>query len=732
VLKFIQIGIFVFFTAIALSAQAPVHSSRRFAVYSDRIVEGEYEARALSSTSLLSTYERKHDDPARWTLQTDLSAYPTLRSSLPIIDSTYNLSLEELSKDIRPDRTFMAGAEWNGVWTRDISYSILLSLAMVEPELARNSLLAKVNHGEIVQDTGTGGSWPVSSDRMVWALAAWEIYLTTGDRAWLRQSYEIVRRSAQHDLPIVLNAENDLIRGESSFMDWREQTYPRWMDAVDIYQSQSLSNNAVHYQTYCILARMAQDLGEDGAAYQQRAQRIRTAMNRLLWMPAQGYYGEYLYGRETMQLSPRSESLGELLAILFDIASPSQQRQMLAHLPQLDYGAPTVYPQTPGIPPYHNESVWPFVQAFWNLAAAKNHSDALVADGLSILLRHTAFFLTNKENLVATTGSPYGTEINSSRQLWSVAGSLAMVYRVLFGMNFEEDGIRLAPMIPSGFDGEYQLSNLHYRQALLTLRIRGTGAAIRSQQLDGKPFNGRISSSIEGAHTIEIILARDSKTPDAKPIYAENSVAPDTPELQLAENSLLWKPVLGADTYRVERDGKTFKTVRDTVLALPENALSTPHAYQVAAFNRQGVASFFSAPVFAPLVVPAATATFENSATPLRLTRSTPPVAASIDLAAEGEFTLRIRYANGAGPKNTGNQCALRSLYIDDRFAGVAVMPQRGLGAWEDFGQSSSIAAHLTAGKHRIELRMETINNNMNYENNEVRVSRLELYHIEH
>ena len=89
----------------------------------------------------------------------------------------------------------MAGAKWDGVWTRDISYSILLALAAIEPQIARTSLLRKVERGRIIQDTGTGGSWPCSTDRMTWALAAWEIYLSTGDRDdWLAQSFEIIRR----------------------------------------------------------------------------------------------------------------------------------------------------------------------------------------------------------------------------------------------------------------------------------------------------------------------------------------------------------------------------------------------------------------------------------------------------------------------------------------------------------------------------------------------------------
>ncbi len=105
-------------------------------------------------------------------------------------------------------------------------------------------------------------------------------------------------------------------------------------------------------------------------------------------------------------------------------------------------------PQTPNIPPYHNRSVWPFVQAFWNLAAAKRDNETAVLYGLAAIYRESSLFLTNKENFVADTGSSEGTVINSDRQLWSVAGHLAMTYRVLFGLEFGLDGLHFHPVIP--------------------------------------------------------------------------------------------------------------------------------------------------------------------------------------------------------------------------------------------------------------------------------------------
>ena len=198
---------------------------------------------------------------------------------------------------------------------------------------------------------------------------------------------------------------------------------------------------------------MAQQLGQPGETWAAKADRIRTAMNRQLWMEDRGYYGQYLYGRIFQALSPRSDALGESLAILFDIPDASNADRMLRSQPLMPYGIPTVYPETPNIPPYHNRSVWPFVQAFWTMAAAQRGDQQGVLYGIASIERAAALFVTNKENFVADTGSPEGTEINSDRQLWSVAGNLAMTSRVLFGINFSVDGLRFQPVIPKALGG---------------------------------------------------------------------------------------------------------------------------------------------------------------------------------------------------------------------------------------------------------------------------------------
>ncbi len=73
--------------------------------------------------------------------------------------------------------------------------------------------------------------------------------------------------------------------------------------------------------------------------------------------------------------------------------------------------------------------------SYYTWAAAKTGNSLAVEHGLASIYRSTGMFLTNKENMVAQNGNSLGTEINSDRQLWSVAGNLATFYRVFLEWN---------------------------------------------------------------------------------------------------------------------------------------------------------------------------------------------------------------------------------------------------------------------------------------------------------
>lgn len=702
-----------------------LYQSPQFSVYSDRVVEGPYQARAISSEEIVSNYPVKDSSSGgRWKLDQDLSAYPHLESSYPLLDAVYQLSLSELKRNRRSDGAFDTGAKWGGVWTRDLSYSTILSLAAVDPEAVRASLLKKVKRDRIVQDTGTGGSWPVSSDRVLWSVAAWELYLSTGDKSWLRQSYQITKNSILDDENVVFDSITGLAHGETTFLDWREQTYPRWMQPADIYQSQALSTNAIYYRCYRILALMAGELGEPSADWNSKADRLRSAIQKNFWNGKTGYYGQYLYGRNFLSLSERADGIGNTLAILFDVAEPQQQDKILGAMPYLPYGLPTVFPQSPNLPPYHNQSIWPFVQDLWNLAAAKRENTAMLLQGMAGSYRAVALFLTNKENFVADTGSPDGTVINSDRQLWSIAGTLAMTYRTLFGMEFSPEGLRFHPVVPSPLSGTKKLTNFHYRNAVLSIEVRGSGSHIRQATMDGKPCLPEVKSDLNGSH--QIVLEMENQRKEPKSIRTNvNQVVPDTPVPVLKGRALSWKSIPSASRYRVFRNGHYLREVTSPQVEFPDSEGSGE--YQVAAVSATGEVSFLSEPVMSKepeLLVAASADDPRNGFIALQQSgKSGLELAAKVQEPAQ--YQISFRYANGSGPLHTGSECAIRTLYVDGKRIGVIVFPHRGEGQWENWGESSRLPVTLSQGEHQFELGMEPSDRNMNGEKNDVRIASL-------
>jgi glycogen debranching enzyme len=663
-----------------------------------------------------------------WASSIDLEDLPKFESNMLLANALYNMSLEEMLKNIRPDQTFMAGAKWEGVWTRDISYSILLSLAMLKPDIAKASLLKKTKNGFIIQDTGSGGSYPISSDRTTWALAAYEIYLVTGDKEWLKQAYAIIQKTAEADLQNLVDADTHLFYGESSFLDWREQSYARWQDCKDIYKSMCLGTNAVHYQTYHILSQMATDLNDNknSKKYIDIAQKIKQAINKNLWITSKGYYGQFLYGRNSMTLSPKPETLGEALCILFDIADETQVKQILSNSPTLEVGTPCFYPQIPNIPPYHNDAVWLFVDAYRTWAAAKNKHTKAVEHGIATIYRQSSLFLTNKENMVASTGNFFGTEINSDRQLWSVAGNLALVYRIFFGMKFTENQLVFEPFIPKSYQDIRQLSRFKYRNAELTIKVHGFGNGIKKFTLDGKTLQkASIDATLTGKHTIEIFL-NEQETEGTKINLVKNRYAPETPLLSWnnTKNILQWNKIENTLEYEILLNGKSIAKTKDTVFNIVQSNQFSE--YQVKAIDAQGFESFASEPVeINPLGVQ-----YVDLKETLINTKQYQNFEFEVKVEEAGMYLIDFEYANGNGTINTDNKCALRSLYIGSEKIGTIVFAQRGINNWKS-GYSNSIKAKLKRGKNIFNLALKDWNENMNGEINEAKLFKLRLQKIQ-
>lgn len=680
---------------------------------------------------------------SHWKASRDVSAFPSYSSGFPISDVIYNLALEEMVNAIEPDSTFRTGKEWAGVWTRDISYSIILSMAYLQPRVAIKSLLKKVTSSKkIIQDTGTGGAWPVSSDRMIWAVAAWEIYKATGDKDWLEQAYLIIKNSIDDDLNTIYDAKTGMVKGESSFLDWREQTYPKWMQPVDIAESECLGTNAVHYQANMVLSKMASELGHKQVAekYAVIAQKIKKGVNQYLWMPGKNYYGQYLYGRNSMTLSPRSEALGEALAILFGIAGPEQQKKIVSNTPVTDFGISCIFPQIPNIPPYHNNAVWPFVQTYWLWASAKAENEKSVMESIAAIYRPVALFVTNKENFVADNGDFAGTQINSSNMLWSLAGNLSIVHKVLFGIRLNEDGLSFQPFVPESLKGQRTLNNFKYRRAVLNIKMEGFGNQVSRFLVDGKPSKPVIPVTLEGKHQVTIILKNNHFI--AKNINkVANYTSLPAPDVTYLNGKLQWSPEPGARTYKILKNGKVLTTASALQYPVKEGVYAE---YQVVAVDRKGIESFASQPIAVVDKKYATTIEMEDVFPKSEMASSgysgkgfveisktkNRELTIPLTIKADGVYLVDFKYANGNGPTNTENKCAIRTLLADGKKQGTILFPQRGKDVWSDWGWTNAIPVFLSKGKHAITLAFMPWNENMNVEINQAMIDMMRVIQV--
>lgn len=735
----------------AAGAQDVIVSTDAYTWKGDTLYQDEFKAWAVNPYEIRSTY-KAHPGyfmpiDQEWRRKNDLSSYPKVSGGNPLMEAAYNMALDEMVNAVEPDTTLRTGKEWAGVWTRDVSYSIILSMAALQPEASMISLLKKINdEGQIIQDTGSGGAWPISTDRMIWTVAAWEIYKVTGDKEWLQKVYPVVERSIAKDAKTVIS-ENGLVKGETSFIDWREQSYPRWMQTVDISQSEAMGTNVLYAAALKCAAEMADVLGkkQEAAEFAKAASELTEAIDKTFWMADKGYYGMYTYGRDNKILNPRAETLGESLAILYDIASPDKQKSISENNPITKYGPAIFYPQIADIPNYHNNALWPFVASYWTLAQAKAGNEAGVLEGIGSVIRPAVLFATNKENFNLDNGDIF-TELNSSNMLWSLAGNLALTQQVLFGIHFEKDGLRISPFVPEVLGGSRTLSDFPYRGAKLDITVNGFGNKVAKLTVDGKTVDVAANPVIPASMLkkgARIVVDMDNRPiPSMKLNRVQNLKAPLTPVAWLSydeetavpgapvNNLLQWNPIEYIGEYIVLKDGVEVGRTRETSWPAV-----TEGEWQVIGVTGDGVPGFASEPRsnrsshFTDMAEESTVLVSSEVSYPateikgyrgngFAETDHASPASVEILVPEDGEYTVSFRYANGNGPVNTENKAAIRSLIVDEIDAGTIVMPQRGVGNWNDWGMTNQVRVPLTAGVHELKLVLNSEDENMNLKTN--------------
>ncbi len=694
------------------STEKELFCNEAFRLSSDRLSQGDSEVWLDGSTLCIM-----RGGKLREVKIAPLPAYmPHYHGPIPVLSAMYNLAGQEMQENLLPDGLLKAGKSWTSVWTRDIAYSVLLGAVLSMPEACRASLESRVKDGLIMQDTGTGGGWPVSTDRVSWSSAAWHYYYITGDREWLAWAAEIIKATHAQDEALLTRSETGIFPGETSFIDWREQSYPDWMSPADIGASQAFGTNVLHVMSRRALARMSAELGqaEQAQALAAQASQLSEAVNRHFWCRATNQYG--ILSTADGHLDSRSDALASSLALLSGLSGTHSEASM-QNLPRSSFGSPVFSPYKSHLGCYHNRSIWPFTEAFVLMAQAERQDLHGMEASMAYILRSALLFGSNKENLDAITGEACDSMQNSNAQLWSAAGMQGMFYHGLFGMQYEQDNLVFNPCIPKAYAGSHWLTGLKIRGMVIDIHINGYGNELCKAMINGRMSTPFLPLESKGHFVIEMELQPsddENSSNVARPLTIGDLREPlwDKPSRKL----LSWLPVEGALMYRVYRAGEVITQTAACQYAISATEVYASYRIQAICDKKQSCLGepFEAIPEGAQHILQPSNIgeqgehQVEQGQAWLNTDPSTRKlIYESISLPA-GRYSLRWNYCNASNTKRDGDSCALRRLYRGEEACGLVVLPQCGeAGEWEKFGLTAASILELNEGEHCFSLQYE-------------------------
>jgi hypothetical protein len=379
----------------------------------------------------------------------------------PMIERLWRVALADVESNIitTPQGMWFGGGRSFGptVFTRDIAYSGLLGLNRLYPQIMRQSLdfavrqrlamgytaprqyhvdaidapwnLVDLDDGEFLAEYGTS-SFLRRTDDVVWLWAAHDLLESeSADLDAWRWMYEMGQRSFDELYTPMLDPFDGLYRGQASFIDIhfahkKSAGYPLEWTIADCLLQQTTSTNALYVRGMQAMSAAAVKLGlpADSAAWSRRADALREAMMERL-RHRSGSWAFYIDAQG--ELSPRREALGAALVVLLNIVQGDEAVAALRGYPVTDHGVPTFWPFFDDERCYHNNTSWPFVEAFFLQAWERAFGEDTKPLTLAMLARTCVDDGTFHEVVDFRTGRAGW----SASQLWTAAAFLGTCLR---------------------------------------------------------------------------------------------------------------------------------------------------------------------------------------------------------------------------------------------------------------------------------------------------------------
>lgn len=690
------------------NASGALYDCDSFTLFADSIIDGTHSAYAPDDSTIISTFRT---DAEADTLHIAPSSIPLRYSSgAHIIDAVHNMSLIRL--DSLPANISTASA----------AYLVDLALCYIAPEQAKTLLRSKVRDGIVYQGSSYGGGFPVATDGIAWAAAAWSIYEVTGDHSWLEEAYSVVSKTLDIYDTVIRDKESGLFKGtQSTAGNDGAYPYPYWMTPSELSSLQTITVNVLTARAYEAASLMAMALGKDGKVYMERHNDLVEAINTTLWMPNQSMYSMYLYGEPYPIAAGATDNLGQGLSMVYNIATPEMSQAMQSHTPVLPLGISAMYPQMPDSIAGKSDAIVPAVEAYWAIAASHTGNTAMMQRMLGSLIYTSAMNHGTYPYFSTDTGRFTGAPHYAARHNpLGAAANLAAIYRGIIGLRFTQGGIEIHPSIVQSADSHREIRNLHYRDALLHILVNGTGTVISSYKMDGaEQTSHTIPSNIKGTHVIEITMggntprkhelneARNEKMPpiptvnvwDTRQLHLKDYVEGDAYEVYL---NGVFEEQIYTDRYNMFKDIPDFTAIAFVPVRSEEYiGLSSRPSY----FYPKG--SVITIP--ADSLAYTGTSLISDRKIARQFVETTESYRSRMNFSvlapASGQYLMECVYSNAlANGSARSGLCAFRLISVNDSIAGTLVMPPTVKDEWTTTTRSNLTRVNLNEGENRISI----------------------------
>lgn len=635
-----------------------------FVMKGDSLIKGDTVLYCLDGKTLKCNLVGENGSARSWELPEIGNSVRTYESNQKVADYLYQMSEQVIAGKC----TYAS--------SNDVYDAITLCDAYLNPSRAMSTLRARVHDGAVGR-CGRCIPGTLCVDCALWIATAWEVYKVTGDAAWLRYAYDITKTTLARDLETIFDSRSKLAYGALCSMDERNLMFPKWMDEGDIFASHTLCGNITAVHALDAATQMAEELGIDDDGLADAGTGCRDAVNQSMWNEAAGRYCALLYHGAYPMQSPTVDNRAQALSIIWEISTDADRDVMLMEkTPVTHYG---VFPYSPSnrsdkMPGCEYRS-WGIVQGVWNLAAAHVDNENMLRRGMAALL---ATQLLQCSGLV-TGGSP---EAGAA----CAVANVAMIYKVIAGLNFTPDGIEFNPVVPVCFGGDKVIRNLKYRKGVLDITVKGTGNSVDFILLDGKRVDGNFvpAEKLEGRHSIILTMNGNHKSDAHVTIAASGMRIPDAPTIERTSDSVRIVDFDESLAYWLVVNGERSNNIAQASFVLP--AVDNFTEFSVVAASKYGYGYTSRAMVLpgavsyhVPVVAPAA---------------GSDTVSATFNTSAAGTYWLSVLYSG----KFLGSD--MRTVSANTHVQGVVAMP--GLEADSLESRTTMFQVELLRGRNTI------------------------------